>query len=65
VVVSHKRLFNFPLIPAKAGAAEQALSVFNPLVVATETSGTDYWVARADIRYQDCKGLRFYPLAAS
>jgi hypothetical protein len=31
-------------------------------VLATETPGTDYWVARADIRYQDRKGLRFYPL---
>jgi hypothetical protein len=31
-------------------------------VVATETPGTEYWVARADIRYQDRTGLRFYPL---
>jgi hypothetical protein len=31
-------------------------------VVATETPGTDYWVARADIRYQDRKGLQFFPL---
>jgi hypothetical protein len=31
-------------------------------VVATETPGTEYWVARADIRFQDRKGLRFFPL---
>jgi hypothetical protein len=31
-------------------------------VVATVTPGTDYWTARADIRYQDHKGLRFFPL---
>lgn len=31
-------------------------------VVATVTPGTDYWTARADIRYQDRKGLRFFPL---
>lgn len=31
-------------------------------VIATETPGTEYWVARADIRYQDRKGLRFFPL---
>jgi hypothetical protein len=31
-------------------------------VVATETPGTEYWVARADIRYQDRKGLRFFPV---
>ena len=31
-------------------------------VVATETPGTEYWVARADIRYEDRKGLRFLPL---
>ena len=32
-------------------------------VIATETPGTNYWVARADIRYQDRKGLRFFALA--
>jgi hypothetical protein len=31
-------------------------------VVATVTPGTDYWTAQADIRYQDRKGLRFFPL---
>jgi hypothetical protein len=31
-------------------------------VVATKTPGTEYWSARADIRYQDRKGLRFFPL---
>jgi hypothetical protein len=31
-------------------------------VIATETPGTEYWVARADIRCQDRKGLRFFPL---
>jgi hypothetical protein len=31
-------------------------------VVATETPGTEYWVARADIRCLDRKGLRFFPL---
>jgi hypothetical protein len=31
-------------------------------VVATETPGTEYWVARADVRYQDRKGLRFFPV---
>jgi hypothetical protein len=31
-------------------------------VIATVTPGTDYWTARADIRYQDRKGLRFFPL---
>jgi hypothetical protein len=31
-------------------------------VVATEAPGTQYWVARADVRYQDRKGLRFFPL---
>ena len=30
--------------------------------MATETPGTNYWVARADIRYQDRKGLRFFVL---
>jgi hypothetical protein len=29
-------------------------------VVATEAPGTQYWVARADVRYQDRKG--FFPL---
>jgi hypothetical protein len=31
-------------------------------VVATETPGTNYWVSRADIRFHDRKGLRFFPL---
>jgi hypothetical protein len=31
-------------------------------VLATKTPGTGYWTARADIRYQDRKGLRFFPL---
>jgi hypothetical protein len=31
-------------------------------VVATETPGTRHWVARADIRYLDRRGLRFFPL---
>jgi hypothetical protein len=31
-------------------------------VVATKTPGTGYWAARADIRYRDRKGLRFFPL---
>jgi hypothetical protein len=31
-------------------------------VVATKTPGTDYWVARADIRCLDRKGLPFFPL---
>jgi hypothetical protein len=31
-------------------------------VIATETPGTEHWVARADIRWQDRKGLKFVPL---
>jgi len=31
-------------------------------VIATKAPGTEYWVARADIRFQDRKGVRFYPL---
>lgn len=31
-------------------------------VMATPTPGTEYWVARADVRYNDRKALRFFPL---
>jgi hypothetical protein len=31
-------------------------------VMATPTPGTQYWVARADVRYNDRKALRFFPL---
>lgn len=31
-------------------------------VVATQTPGTFYWVARADVRVNDKKALLFYPL---
>jgi hypothetical protein len=31
-------------------------------VISTENPGTKYWVARADVRFQDQKGLRFIPV---
>ena len=31
-------------------------------IIATENPGTQYWVARADVRFQDRKGLRFIPV---
>ncbi len=31
-------------------------------VIATQTPGTQYWVAKADVRYTDGKTLQFIPV---
>ncbi len=31
-------------------------------VITTQTPGTDYWVAKADVRYNDGKTPRFFPV---
>jgi hypothetical protein len=31
-------------------------------VIATQTPGTEYWVAKADVRYNDGKKLQFIPV---
>jgi hypothetical protein len=31
-------------------------------VIATQTPGTEYWVAKADVRYKDAKTLQFIPV---
>lgn len=31
-------------------------------VIATQTPGTEYWVAKADVRYHDRKTLQFIPV---
>jgi hypothetical protein len=31
-------------------------------VIATQTPGTEYWVAKADVRYNDGRKLQFIPV---
>jgi hypothetical protein len=31
-------------------------------VIATQTPGTEFWVAKADVRYNDNKKLQFFPV---
>ncbi len=31
-------------------------------VIATQTPGTNYWVAKADVRYNDGKKMQFIPV---
>ncbi len=31
-------------------------------VIVTQTPGTEYWVAKADVRYNDGKELKFFPV---
>ena len=31
-------------------------------VIVTQTPGTEYWVAKADVRYNDGKELKFLPV---